>query len=250
MKAPALIRLYWQEALTFLMFLVWSGGYFWISTLVNVEEGYSLGLQIDDKIPFIPEFVLIYVGLYPMFFLPFLLVKDNEYFKIFTGAYITVMFVCYSVFLLFPVSIVRPVLEVTDFPTWVLSIVYSNDKPVNCFPSTHVAMTTMAALTIWEINRLYGALAILYAAAIAASTLLTKQHYVLDVVIAIVLTLIIYYAYFKQKIIHVLGRHWAAWDMDMDRYFSNWFDRRWGDIIDRRISKKLDEFFKKDDGSD
>ena len=239
MKIRGFVKKYWQEFLTVLMFIVWSGGFLAISWIVDMENTHQLGLPIDDKIPLIPEFSLIYLGLFPVFFLPFLMIKDDDYFKVFTAAYLTVMLVAYTVFALFPVSIERPVVEVTDFSTWVLNIIYSCDRPVNLFPSTHVAMTLMAALTIWEINRLYGLLALIYAAAISASTLFTKQHYFLDVVIAIVLTLVIYHAFFKKRIMIVVGRQMRNWENDLDRFYNDWLEEKLTPLINRLIDRRL-----------
>ncbi len=250
MKTTAFVRKYWQEFLTVLMFLVWAGGFMAIGWVVDIESTHHLGLAIDDKIPLIPEFSLIYLGLFPVFFMPFLMIKDDEYFKIFSGAYLTIMVIAYTVFFFFPVSIVRPTVEVTDFSTWVLNIIYACDRPVNLFPSTHVAMTMMAALTIWEINRLYGLLAGIYAAAIAASTLFTKQHYFLDVVIAIVLTFVIYHAFFKQRIMIVVGRRMRHWEKYLDRYYNDWVDDRLTPLIDRLIDRRVNQLDEKPDNED
>jgi membrane-associated phospholipid phosphatase len=234
-------RAYWQELLTVLMFVVWSGGYLIIAQSIDPSHTEHIDMRVDHKIPFIPQFVFIYIGLYTMYVYPYLLVRDKDFFKVFTGAYITVMIIVYSIFLLFPVSIVRPQIEVTDFSTWTLSIVYSLDKPVNCFPSSHVAMTMLSALTIWEINRFYGIFAILYALGIAVSTLFLKQHYVLDVVAALFITGIVYYAYFKQRITQVLGRNLRVWEQEMLNNFVHRTTARIEPIVDRIITKKVDE---------
>ncbi len=242
MSAQSFVKKYWQEFLTILMFLVWSGGFLVISLMVDMGRTHQLRLAIDDKIPLIPEFSLIYLGLFPVFFMPFLLIKDDEYFKVFTSAYLTVMAVAYTVFALFPVSIVRPTVEVVDFSTWVLNIIYACDRPVNLFPSTHVAMTMMAALTIWEINRLYGLVALIYAAAISASTLFTKQHYFLDVVIAVVLTLLIYHAFFKQRIMIAVGRRVRHWEKDLDGFVNEWLEEKLAPMVNKIIDMRINQF--------
>ncbi len=247
MKPRDFVRKYWQEFLTVLMFIVWSGGFLAISWIVDMEDTHQLALSIDDKIPLIPEFSLIYLGLFPVFFMPFLLIKDDEYFKIFTSAYLMVMIIAYTVFALFPVSIERPVVEVVDFSTWVLNLIYACDRPVNLFPSTHVAMTMMAALTIWEINRLYGLVALIYAAAIAASTLFTKQHYFADVVIAVVLTFAIYYVFFKQRIMIVVGRRMRLWEKYLDSISYDWLEEKLTPLIDRLIDRRISQLDKKPD---
>lgn len=239
------ISLYWQELLTVFMFAAWAGGYFLIATKIDPAHTEHIGMRIDRQIPFIPDFVFIYIGLYTMYVYPYLLVKDKEFFKVFTGAYVTLIVIIYTVFILFPVSIVRPEIQVTDFTSWTLGIVYSLDKPVNCFPSSHVAMTLMSALTIWEINRLWGAAAIFYALAIAVSTLFLKQHYVLDVVVSMVITGIVYYAYFQQKITRVLGRNIREWEQEMENNLVQWIENRLSPILEPIIARRVEEAVKK-----
>ncbi len=234
-------RKYWQGFVTLGMFAFWSLGYMGINKNVSLDHAYRIALQFDSRIPFIPEFSFVYLGLFPMFLIPFLMIKDDEFFRLFTSAYLTILIACYATFIFFPVIIDRPSFQIVDFSTWVLDIIYRSDRPINCFPSAHVAMIFMVALTVWEINRLQGLLALAYAAAIAASTVFTKQHYLLDVVAGLVLTLAIYYAYFRQRIIRILGLHWKSWELDMDRYFTGWFDDRLSNFIDKRIDKRIEK---------
>src|SRR5262249_45538872 len=95
------------------------------------------------------------------------------------------------IFLLFPTdNVLRPALApvpVIDsgFTRWVVQLVYDNDLPFNCFPSYHVTLSQLAALAVWELDRegrrVAGRLAWAVAIAIAASTVLVKQHYLADV---------------------------------------------------------------------
>jgi hypothetical protein len=52
------------------------------------------------------------------------------------------------------------------------------DAPTNCFPSLHVGFTTLAVLSVGSRLRLfYG----LWALAVFASVITTKQHYLWDI---------------------------------------------------------------------
>ncbi|MCZ7586401.1 MAG: hypothetical protein M5R36_25430 [Deltaproteobacteria bacterium] len=110
----------------------------------------------------------------------------------------------------------------------------------------------LSALTIWEINRVWGLVALFYAVAVSASTLLTKQHYVLDVVVSLVITSAIYYAYYKQRITHILGRNLASWEKDIQGSFGQWLEARLWPILERklddRVKEAVDEALRRRDG--
>jgi len=234
-----------QELLTLLMFLLWAGGFFLIAYFIDPAEASHVGIPMDDRIPFFPPTVFIYLGLYTMYILPYMLVKDAETFKVIIGSYITILIIGYVVFLFFPTSIVRPEFEVTNFSTWVLGIVYAADKPVNCFPSMHVAMVSMSALMVWELNRVMGTVAIIYGLAIAVSTVFTKQHFILDVVAGLILTAVVYYAYFKQKIMRVVGRNMRHWEKDMQGFLGQWVEQRLWPILEKSLKERIDDSVKK-----
>jgi len=221
------------------LFGVWAFGYFFIGASVDPADGVSLSTPTDEKIPFSKLFIFPYLALYPLFLMPFFLVKDNEFFLVFAGSYITVMVFCYLLFWNFPVTLHHPQIEVTDFSTWALSVLYNNDPPVNCFPSMHAAMAMMAALTIFEINRIKGFFALFVTFGIGASALLIKQHYLADILAGFGVAAITYYIYFKQRIVEVLRRDWRRVPIAVERYVDEILEKRLESIIDRRVEIKL-----------
>jgi membrane-associated phospholipid phosphatase len=54
------------------------------------------------------------------------------------------------------------------------------DRPVNLFPSLHVANTCTCALALWRERRGWRRVALVWAVAIASATLTTKQHLLVD----------------------------------------------------------------------
>lgn len=222
-----------QLLIGLLMFGIWAAGYFSIS---HVVEGHSAStlpeLDLDDRIPFIPEFVFIYLSIYPLFLLPFFYIRNAAFFRVFSWAYITVMVVCYATYLTYPVAMMRPSLEESSFSTWALRIVYNTDKPVNCFPSMHVAMSLLASLTIMEVHRVRGLLALLLTLFIAISTLFIKQHYVMDVVAGMMLTLFVYMLYFRQRILDVLFENFQRIEDSLEK------------LVNRKIEERILEALK------
>jgi membrane-associated phospholipid phosphatase len=216
-----------QLLLGVLMFGIWAAGYFSISHII---EGHNVRvlprLDLDQRIPFIPEFVFIYLTIYPLFLLPFLYIRNSGFFRIFSLAYITVMLVCYATYLVYPVAMERPTFVEHSFATWALGIVYRTDRPLNCFPSMHVAMSLLASLTIMEVHRVRGLLMMLLTLLIAVSTLLIKQHYILDVVAGVSLTILVYSLYFRQRIIDVLYENFQRIEDSLEKLISRKIEER------------------------
>jgi len=180
-----------------------------------------------------PFLVWIYLCIYPLFVLPFLFIRDKQFFRLFSFSYILVMCICYVCYLLIPVSFTRrPDLEVTTFSTFALSIIYKADNSWNCFPSTHVAMSLLASLTILEVHRIRGILATLLTVLIAASTVLIKQHYVIDVVAAMVLTFGVYFAFFRKRVHDILFTNIQR----MEESLENWITGR----IEQKIVESME----------
>jgi membrane-associated phospholipid phosphatase len=79
-------------------------------------------------------------------------------------------------FFLCPTAVLRP--EASGLLFDVIRLV---DTPANCFPSLHVALSFIVAWGLIEDGRPWAPLTALWAAAIAVSTMLVKQHCALDV---------------------------------------------------------------------
>lgn len=216
-----------QPLLALLMVAIWAAGYFAIAYATEAQATRTLPtFRWEQELPLTPEFVFIYLTIYPTFLLPFLFIRQKEFFRLFSFAYITVMCICYLVYLFFPVSIERPTLSVTSFSTWVLAIVYRADRPWNCFPSMHVAMSLLAALTILEVHRIRGMLNLVLTLWIAYSTILIKQHYVLDVVTALALTFAIHFVYVRRRMLNALFENILRAEETLERWINRKIDSR------------------------
>jgi len=216
------------------MFGVWAVGYLAIASMTEGEKGYQLPMpRWELDIPFLPVFVWIYLTIYPLFLLPFLFIRNKEFFRQFSIAYITVMCICYVFYIFYPVRFLyRPPLAIDSFSSWALSIVYKADNAWNCFPSMHVAMSLLAALTILEVHLVRGILAILLTVLIAASTILIKQHYIMDVLASMLLMSLVYFIFFRKKILDTLFENFQLAGETLEK----WISRR----IEQKVSESLE----------
>jgi len=142
-----------------------------------------------SRLPVVPAWSLIYMAVHPLSVLPWFFAKsskDNARFLISMGIMLVVSVICWTAWPLATVRILPPGAE-ANFGGWVLARIYQFDPSANCFPSTHCAMAICVAWSIWHSNRALGTWAMLTALLIAVSTLLTRQHYLADVVAGLAL---------------------------------------------------------------
>ena len=160
--------------------------YFLINLITESSSHYyDFSTPLDNLIPLIPIFSIIYVSAYIlMFIFPLFLENTKAYFY----SLLTLIGVTSFMFLIFPGYFPRPELG-TDIFSRFLAWIYSLDKPYNLFPSSHISLTVLNTL-IFNNKWIY-----LWAGLIILSTLFTKQHYILDAVSGILLAFICYKIY-------------------------------------------------------
>jgi membrane-associated phospholipid phosphatase len=159
-------------------------GYLVLARSLSGRTLHSLELPLDGLIPIEPVWALVYGALYLfLIVLPVLVVREPEHIRRTVLAYVTVWLAAFACFWMYPTVAPRPDhIEGDGFAAWGLRFLYQADLPYNCFPSIHVAHSFVSALACRRVHRGVGGIAMVCAILVAASTLFTKQHYVLDVV--------------------------------------------------------------------
>jgi membrane-associated phospholipid phosphatase len=144
---------------------------------------------IDVALPTVPVFVVPYVSLQPFIYgslVVFLLFRA----RIFQSAVLSMVatfLVSYVFFAFLQTYVDRPVLTGDDLFTRMIRDVYAGDHPFNDFPSLHVSTSTIVAIHWWRLGRNYTWPLIIWAALIATSTVMVRQHYVADIAGGLVL---------------------------------------------------------------
>ena len=148
---------------------------------------------LDTYIPFCEWFIFPYVSWSPLLVVLgiYLILKDAEGFR----RYIWMLALSFFSATLFCILVpngqdLRPAdLVVTDIFTWAVQLTYTLDTNTNVFPSVHVLGVIAAVTSVWETPGLRKSgwrwFAAVYGLVIIASTLLVKQHTILDVAAAI-----------------------------------------------------------------
>lgn len=176
------------DLLWFIVIPIININYFIASILA--KNGYNLTISIDNKMRFNSIFVIPYVYWYVYIIVGFIIIlirSRQDYMRVFLSFFIG-MFICYLIYYVYPTEISRPIVENNNILNGLVNIIYSADKPVNCFPSLHVLTTYFVirytkykhSKKVFYYTQVMGVLIIL-------STVFIKQHFVLDIIGAIIL---------------------------------------------------------------
>ena len=147
---------------------------------------HKIETDVDRSIPFVPEFLVIYFGCYVFWAVNYILIARQDrrsVYQFFTGDFIS-RCVCLVSFLAFPTTNTRPLITGSGLWNQAALWLYSIDAADNLFPSIHCLVSWFCYLGIRgrkEIPRWYQSVSMVIAILVFASTLLTKQHVIVDV---------------------------------------------------------------------
>ncbi len=186
-----------RELLWLLLFAVVAGAYFSLQYLPL--HHHSIHTALDDKIPFVPAFIIPYILWYV--YVPGLMLavypRDRRRFVLQSAALFSGAFICLAIFIIYPSRIdFRPEAEGDGLLLALCRIVYAGDRPLNVFPSLHCYETCAVFLAAfggaWRRHKLLCAVSGLLGILICLSTLFVKQHSVLDFVSGCALAVVVY----------------------------------------------------------
>ena len=174
--------------------------FFMVERLVPEDAEYWASyIWLDDVIPFWEVFVIPYCLWYPYLVVTglFLMFTDKDGFL----KYMTFIIVGFTISLIFCALVpngqnLRPAFfERENVFTWLLGRIYIVDTSTNVFPSIHVVGCLAAADAAFrsEKMRRFRFVSLLLAVLISASTVLVKQHSLLDVIGGAVLGTVLYF---------------------------------------------------------
>lgn len=167
--------------------LVWQLSlYFLAKLLTDNRYHYSLAISLDSKIPFVPEFMLIYWGAYISWGLNYILAarESREHCRRSITADLIAKAVCFVIFLLLPTTIARPGIVGGGLTAWLSRIMYAADTPVALFPSIHCLDSWLCWRFLTDckkVPRRYKWVNFVFSLLVCASTVLVKQHVFVDI---------------------------------------------------------------------
>lgn len=195
LRRPAAAR----AALTIGVLAFFVVGYFGIGLTADPSRALELETALDQRIPFIAGSVWVYLWVFPASLLPLFLVRCPELFRRTLLAYGLAIALSLILFVAMPVTSTRlradrDALDPSRVSPWAVSVLYRADPPFNLFPSLHLSIATLAALSAGKARRHYGWAAAVGVALIGVSICTVKQHFVLDGLGGLALAALVYVA--------------------------------------------------------
>lgn len=201
-------RIYDKNPLKFIIavyavYLVW---FFSMEKLPN-RNYHIVYSKLDDYIPFYKPAILIYSSWFLMLVIPFVyLLKRKSYDDLYNIIIpmFAAMFISLIIYVIYPTALDIRVTDITgnDICSWIIRKIQQVDAPNNVCPSIHVSTTVIIYNQFRKIlkdNKKSKAFFLLWSVGICISTMLVKQHSIIDVVCGIILAYAILFAFNKKQ---------------------------------------------------
>ena len=142
---------------------------------------HMISTALDDSLPRIPAFIFIYVLAYVQWVVAYVVITrdSREHCCRFVSGELCSKFIAMAILLIYPTTFRRPPVEVTNFSTWVMSLIYKSDTPTNLFPSMHCVASWFCfrgSLGLKKMPKWYAWAQGFFSLLVFASVLLVKQH--------------------------------------------------------------------------
>lgn len=151
-------------------------------------------LKTSFNIPLIKWMIFIYNSWYPLvFYISYLIYKDNtNLYKKLIFTMILGFLMSHITFIIYPSSIIRNDIMVNNFIDFVIYVTYKFDNPINCLPSIHALVCYILIYYTLKSNLSLKRKIILniYLFLIILSTLFVHQHIPIDLLLALIYSLI------------------------------------------------------------
>jgi membrane-associated phospholipid phosphatase len=152
---------------------------------------YSLFLADELRLPFIPQFIWLYLSMYALFVLPPFLLNPLELKRL---AKELILATCISgiTFLILPAHLgFARTLPADALYRGLYQGLFSVDQPFNLVPSLHVVYSTAIGLALMtRANFFIRSMLSVWLVFIVSSTVLVHQHHLLDVITGVALALL------------------------------------------------------------
>ena len=177
------------------LFLVLLQALVFCATRIPLQYMDKLDLSIawDARIPFRPEWIVIYVLSFASWLITFFLLfrQRKEHVYRHSAAYMLTLALTLACFMLMPAQIERPEVMGHDFFAFATRVVYFVDQPNNLCPSLHVVCSYYCWRCLYDtegIPRWYRRFNFVFLLLVCASVLFVKQHLIVDVPMGILVS--------------------------------------------------------------
>jgi len=163
------------------VYAVFFGGYGIVNRHLPLLDCRDLGTAFDHVLPFVPGFIWPFNLTYPLLLAPAVVLRTRRSLAWACVAMACLVLVSCAIFVLLPVWVPRPTFVPHTLSERWVAWVYASDRPVCGFPSLHVSATLLTAFILRRARSRLAHAFLALSVLIALSTLLVKQHVLLDV---------------------------------------------------------------------
>ena len=151
---------------------------------ITPERYIHINSPLDDALPFVPWFLIFYFASFlqwAFYYFGINNLNNEETYRVFSGEMFAKVF-CLAIFLLFPVTIERPEITGDGFWDLIMKLVYAVDTPCCLFPSFHCFQSWMHfRFCLKHRSKAISIPVGIFTLFVFASTVLIKQHLLLDI---------------------------------------------------------------------
>ncbi len=188
---------------------------------------YNIESRLDRMIPLWTPSAAVYIGCYLFWALNYVLIARQEKQDVcrFFAADFLSRVVCLIVYLVFPTTNTRPLIEPDGLWNKALLAVYEVDAADNLFPSIHCLVSWFCYIGLRgreEVPRWYRGASCVMAIMVCISTLTTKQHVLIDVFGGVLLAEACYWIAKRQLV-------WESYEKVLDFINRKLFTKGTGD---------------------
>lgn len=184
---PAFLRIF----IAVLMFIYFEVGYIWSARDV-ANYAYDGAIWLDELLPLIPFFIVFYMLGYLFVFSPCFTFKSKVDFYWGTAIFFLILSISFIIFKNFPIVMEKSIATGSDGLSRLTQFQQQTDTKFNNFPSLHVSLNLFAFLIFTHNAKRWFWPTLPVPMLIIASTLLVKQHLIIDVVGGIIIALLAY----------------------------------------------------------
>lgn len=165
---------------------------------VDPQRLHFLSISLDNKIPFFGPAIYIYIGAFIQwaYCIYIVLKQETKLGYKFCSAITIGSLICFVIFMVYPTAVNRPEIVGSGLTNDFCRFIYSIDSVICACPSFHCFCSTIVILIYKEcedISKKFIYINILFSILVFISTLLTKQHYIVDILPSILLAYISMY---------------------------------------------------------
>lgn len=185
--------------------IIFEGLIFFISKLF-ISTPHLIGSILDEKTPFIPQFIYIYFAWYiSLVVIPYYIYTiSKDSFNKYIVVYIITTLICGFIFIAYPNTITRANITDGGLTNNLIKFIYFMDTPVNCMPSIHCLYSFLYIYAIIDTRKkspTYIKIAtIVFSILVVLSTLFIKQHIIYDAIASFIISIIVWIIVDKFKI--------------------------------------------------